>query len=154
MMPTYNHPQVFAQPVAMQCTSAQIKHLVHPLTDMGYIVDTLLDQGWMITHAGQHFFASTIYMFDWTDRYLVSPYNWRLFLAIAAMTTGEKFITGEYGVALGDIGGDKIREGAIFRMHDVDGDGVEVQGIGWVVSSCFRKATLTEIIEYFNLLNL
>jgi hypothetical protein len=94
----------------------------------------------MAVQDGNFIFERTVYD---DERHFIPTYHPELFLAIAAMTTGDDPIVGEWMVSVTDhfdgyFG--QIKKGQ-FKFCEADGD---MQSL-----TLWRKPTLTELIEHF-----
>jgi hypothetical protein len=83
-----------------------------------------------------------------------------LFLALAAMSEGDEFYPGEYGVCLEDLAGTgSCKKGAIYKIQSVGiGRDVQIEDEwvkgggekgGWTSPENFRKATFEELVTHF-----
>lgn len=139
----------FICPVSMECTEEQyINDLKEPLLNMGYeesyktpmnAVHNIL----VTNYEGSSGCISNVLnnRIHAEDRYFISEYNPKLFLALAAMTNDENGNYGEYWKYVGTTNlsftTDEIyKQGGTDGMYSVD-------------SKYFKKATKEEIIKHF-----
>lgn len=145
----------FAQPVSMPCTQEQYKqHLRQPLLELGY--EESFSGGFgpdkkNIIHAyktGQIAFIDTTFQ----GKYHIPTFSPQLFIAIAAMRTGEEIHVGEYMKCLKTYKDDGhcYEKDELLRVDTTN----RCSTARGVVSDSYdrnywRKATLQELIDKF-----
>lgn len=156
----------FICPVSMECTEKQyINDLKEPLLNMGYeekcktpmdaALNTLVTNYGGISYCISNVLNNSIHA---EDRYFISEYNPKLFLALAAMTNCENGNYGEYWKFIGD-GWDFIwtkdklysqRKDSIAKECAFIKDDDNISGMYPYNKTYFIKATKEEIINFFS----
>ena len=156
----------FICPVSMKCTEEQyINDLKEPLLNMGYEerYKTLMDAelNILVTNYGSISGCISNVLNDrrhTEDRYFISEYNPKLFLALAAMTNDKNGNIGEYWKFIED-GWDYLwtkdklypqRRDSIAKERAFIDDTVRLTGMYPYNKDYFRKATKEEIINFFS----
>lgn len=139
----------FKQPVSMETPhEMSFNSLGEKLQDLGYTPMCIVNYHaapYMVTNANNHHDGYTnagSNMRHERGRYFIPEYNPELFLALAAMTTGDDWIVGEYLVCIN--GHNKI-----FKYKRLEGANSDE---GWADNNqkhTYRKATKEELIQHF-----
>lgn len=147
----------FTTPVSMPCTEAQYNELKPLLEAMGYIVEPIVNRGFIATNvSGQDNYVDNLDEghVNLNNRTFIPTYNKDLFLALAAMTDEPNGIAGEWWKCINETGLFKV--GNIYKAaSDITYEAALITDNGMRFGNApfnhkhFTKATVSEIFAHF-----